>query len=506
MTVLKRVLSGSAAAWVKILITMVTQIALVPIFLTYWTVEQYGCWLLIQAISGFSTIFSLGHQDYIGFEFLKIGDKNPQRLSEVFYSSIPYAIVISLLELTVILIIIAIGLGNELFDPKHNLDKNLLWEALISLIVYSLAWLISTSVSGLAGRLLTTFGYFSRVSWWGVLMSVLTAIASVLLVTLGAGLLQTVIALAILYIIVSIPIHLDLWKLCKKYKLNPQKLNWSLGFHNSVKSTAVSVTGLLDFFRQQGMRLFLSASVGVSELTAFATMRTLSNVSLQGIGTITNPVVPEFMSFLRERNQDKTTAIYGFLWFITVILLSPVLVIIQGIIPEIFNIWTRGKIVYDPIVFGLFSVTLLIFALSRVPLMVLQGNNLLRKQLNIALVVGVITVVGILLVAPIYGIAGAALVLLVAEIAGCIYSLIFASKWMNENGLSFPFHLLSICLVCIVLTSLGIYFFAIYPLAKLTILSCTLLSNFIIVVVFVKKLPKFVTLKIVNTFRKKQLI
>jgi O-antigen/teichoic acid export membrane protein len=500
MSVLKRVLSGSAAAWVKILVTVITQIALVPVFLTHWSVEQYGCWLIIQAVSGFSTTFSLGHQEYIGYEFLKFG-KNTQSLSEIFYSAIPFAILISLIELSIVLIIIILGLGDHLFDPKHTLNNELVREALFALVIYSVAWLISTSVSGLAGRLLTTYGYFSRVAWWGVLMSILSALLSIILVTSGAGLLVTVASLSMLYFFVSIPIHLDLWFLCKQYKLYPQKPNWTLGLRNALKSTAVSLTVLLDFVRQQGIRVFLGTSVGVSEMTAFSTMRTLSNVSLQGIGTVTGPVAPELIAFLREKNQVKTDATFGFIWLLTVIMLAPVLVIIQWLIPEVFSIWTRGKVIYDPIVFGFFSMSLLVFALSRVPLMVLQGNNILRKQINITLIVGTITALGILLIAPKFGIRGAAFMLLIAEIIGCIYSLVYSVIWMKEYGLYWPWRLLNLCLGTIGITSLGISLYAMFPSAKLVVLSCTFILNCIIGAFFINELPKFVIFRILKIFR-----
>jgi len=97
MSSLNRFLSASAAAWVKILLTVLTQVLLVPVFLAHWSVEEYGCWLLIQTIVGVSSMLSASHQNFIGYECLKIGDKQPEKMRLLFYSAFPYALLIALL-------------------------------------------------------------------------------------------------------------------------------------------------------------------------------------------------------------------------------------------------------------------------------------------------------------------------------------------------------------------------------------------------------------------------
>src|SRR5258708_9624441 len=102
MSSLTRFLSASAAAWVKILLTVVTQVLLVPVFLAHWSVEQYGCWLIIQTIVGLSSMLSSSHQNFVGYEFLKVGDNRPERMRLLFYSSFPSVMFIALLEVLVV--------------------------------------------------------------------------------------------------------------------------------------------------------------------------------------------------------------------------------------------------------------------------------------------------------------------------------------------------------------------------------------------------------------------
>jgi len=88
MSALHRFLSASAASWAKILLTVATQVLLVPLFLSHWSVEEYGCWLIIQTIMSIGSLMSNGFQTYTGYEFLKIGARKPQESRKLFYSAL----------------------------------------------------------------------------------------------------------------------------------------------------------------------------------------------------------------------------------------------------------------------------------------------------------------------------------------------------------------------------------------------------------------------------------
>jgi hypothetical protein len=165
MSSLNRFLSASAAAWVKILLTVLTQVLLVPVFLTHWSVQEYGCWLIIQTIVGISSMLSSSHQAFIGYEFLKVGDKQPEQMRLLFYSALPYVMLIALVELAAISGLIYFGYIRTTLDPDGSLDAGLLHQAFWSLILYSLSWLVSSSVGGLATRAVAPYGHFQRLRW-----------------------------------------------------------------------------------------------------------------------------------------------------------------------------------------------------------------------------------------------------------------------------------------------------------------------------------------------------
>ena len=91
MSVTKRVISGSAASWAQIAVGIATQIVVVPIYLNYWDVKTYGLWLAIQAIVVFLSMLDFGHQQYLGYEFLRIGIDDRKLLRKYLWSAAAHA-------------------------------------------------------------------------------------------------------------------------------------------------------------------------------------------------------------------------------------------------------------------------------------------------------------------------------------------------------------------------------------------------------------------------------
>jgi O-antigen/teichoic acid export membrane protein len=483
--------SASAAAWAKILLTILTQIILVPVFLTHWSVEEYGCWLIIQTIIGVASMLSSSHHQFIGFEFLKVGDRNPEHLRRLFYSALPFAILMAILELVIISALIYVGYIRTTIDPNQTMDAGILHQASWSLVLYSLSWLITTSVGGLAQRVVIAYGYFPRMIWWGTVLAIVQAITSGVAVVSGAHLLTTVVWIVVAGLLVNIPTHVDMWRMFRRHEFHPVRPNWQLGYKNVGRSLAIALGAVLDISRQQGVRIFLGALVGVPQMTQFSTTRTMSNLSLQGIQTVTNPVMPEIMKFLREKDVERTSATIGFVWFLAVILLSPVLIAFQLIMPFVYHTWTRGKLAYDPALFGLFSITLLIFSISRPPMAVLQGNNLLKVQLYLSIFVSAVAVGGILLFSAKFGVLGAATCLLVAELSSTMLAVWFAWKWLEKSGIGFPWRLFRVSAGSIGVAAATIAAMCLYPGSMLAIVLISAVLNLLVCIMFFRRLPPF---------------
>jgi O-antigen/teichoic acid export membrane protein len=489
MSALHRFLSASAASWARIFLTVATQLMLVPLFLSHWSVEEYGYWLIIQTIMSLGSLFSTGLHTYAGYEFLKIGDRQPRDSRLLFYSTLPCVLGVSTMELAVLCGLIYSGLIRNVFDAGNSLNARLLHQAYVSLVIYSVCYLIATSTAGLAQRAVAPYGYFPRMNWWVVLVALIQAIASAVAVALGADLLQTAVWVNLATVAVNVPFHWDMWRIFREQHLHPIRPDWRLGFRAVTRSLAVSSGNILDLSRQQGVRIFLGALLGVTQMTEFSTTRTMSNLSMQGIGTVTNPIMPELMRFLRERDAQRSQAAIGFVWLFAVVLLSPILTAFQWVMPAVYAEWTRGKITYDPALFALFSAALLLFALARPPLAVLQGNNLLKVQLGISISVCLIALCGILLVTAHFGTRGAAVSLLAAELAGTVLAVWYAERWLEANGIGFPWTLFLISVLSMAMADVAIALMVWLPQWRLFVLLPSLALSALTVILFVRKSP-----------------
>lgn len=439
MSATNRILSGSAASWVRIFISIVSQIVLVPVYLSYWPVELYGIWLAIQAVLNILSTLDKGFQNYLGFEFLRLGENRREEIAQHLWSGIWMGIAIGLLQIAIVLGFTLSGFTHVLIGEKAILAQpTLIQDAAWALLFSSIAWLLSGSVGGILGRALTPFGYYPRMSWWGVWATVITSAAPVIAVASGAGLFGAGLVAALATVAYNIPLYADIFRLIKKERIGFVTSSIKLGFIDFGYSLALSGKDLLENARQQGARLILAPLAGAAGVAAFATMRTGANIALQGLGTLTNPLMPELMRFLHQRDQQRTDASFSTVWMIVVVVMSPGVVVFQLLAEPLFASWTRNKIAFNPLLFAVLSLGVLVYAIAQPAITVIRGNNLLRVQVLNSAVSAIVVVGGMVLLVPYFGIVGAGFSLLAAEIITAFLYRQQAKKWLENQHMEWP--------------------------------------------------------------------
>lgn len=450
MSTTSRLLSGSLSNWVKIGVTFIARLVLVPVYLSYWTPEVYGIWISIEAFISIVTTISRGHQDYLGFEFLKFGINNRRSIASYLWSGCIASFTLGLIELLIIGAIIWSGSLDIIVG-----ESGMATDIAIVLLLQGVAWLLSGNIGGLFVRVLHPFGYYPRMGWWGVWKQILTTSAPLIAVVLGADLLMAGVALAISNVVYYMPLFYDQHILLKKEKIwGSGKTTLSMGFKNLIYSMALSGKQLLESLRHQGVRVVLAPLSGASGVAAFSTMRTGANVVMQGLNTITNPLMPELMRFLNQKDQERTEVAFGTVWFV-IILFSPAVVVLQVVIEPLYTLWTRGTLDFNPLLFAVLSLGVLVYGLAQPAIAVARGNNLLKPQLVISILAGTTVVGGMVLLVPLMGILGAGIALLLSElIALCCY-LYVTKRWLENRGMKWPAHLFSETAITITVASVA---------------------------------------------------
>ncbi|RYX80070.1 hypothetical protein EON73_05780, partial [bacterium] len=271
MSTTKRLISGTAASWFRIIITMIAQLILVPIYLSYWNTSTYGLWLAVQAFLSILVTIDHGHQNFLEFEFLKISKENNKQISIVLWSGVLIGILLGLLVVIVTICFIIFGfLPFFIGNGNETITVGLLREAGYVLIILSIVNLLTASAGGIYVRALSPFGYYSRMSWWGVWATILTTFAPVIAVINGASFLTTGIVLSVATIVYNIPMLFDIFSLFKRENIVYEKISLSLGWKNFVLSLILSFKELLENLRQQGVRVVLIPVLGAAGLTAFS--------------------------------------------------------------------------------------------------------------------------------------------------------------------------------------------------------------------------------------------
>jgi O-antigen/teichoic acid export membrane protein len=299
-------------------------------------------------------------------------------------------------------------------------------------------------------------------------------------------------------IVLSIPLYYDLFRLLRKEKIPFQTPNWQFGYSNFVLSLAVSGKGILENSRQQGVRLIIAPFVGTIGLTAFSTMRTASNVALQGLNTVIYPLMPELMRFLHARDQVRSETSFGTVWFVLVAFMAPAMLILQAFIQPLYHIWTHGRVTFNPFLFAILSLSVLVFAVAQPAMAVVRGNNLLRPQLAITLIAAIVVIGLVCLLVPRIGLIGGGIALMASEIAANIGYKMVAKRWLNENGLVWPRKPFLIATISIWIVAAAMGGIILLPKSILIILIISLILLFLNAWRYWKILPQVATQNVKN--------
>ncbi|MRS60727.1 lipopolysaccharide biosynthesis protein [Larkinella terrae] len=501
MSTAKRLISGTAASWAAIGVTMVTQVALVPIFLSYWDIKTYGIWIAIQALLNVLSTMDRGFNDFLEYEFLKLGIPKKKQIGLALWSGVFVIVIISIVE-TILVYYLSFYLNVEvLLEESKVKDPGFLYEIRWSLMIQWIIWSIANIV-GLFGRSLSAFGYFPRMGWWGVLVSVSNSTVSVIVVICGGSILSANIGIGISSVVILLLQYIDISKLLNKVGIPSTRYSLRLGFKYYFTSFGLSARYFLENFRQQGIRLIILPFSGVKGLTTFSTIRTVANVSQQGLLTITHPLLPELMRFLGEKDQDKMEASFGTVWLVLLFILAPGVVILQVVAPSLFLIWTKGQIEFIPPLFAALSIGVLFFALAQPAMAVIVGNNHLKQQIILSVLSALIVVATMFLLIPQMGVLGAGIALLVAEIAAAIGFIRFASRWLPTSGLKWPVKVFSIALLSVLIAAVGIMIMIYYTPLKWQAFAITILALYWNAIRYYKNMPFLATQQINSLFRK----
>jgi O-antigen/teichoic acid export membrane protein len=483
-TATSRIFSASLANWVGIGVTLLTQIIFVPVYLSHWSSETYGVWLLLLAFLSFAGLIQGAHRDFIYHESLKLGKQHIDKVSLQLSSALPIVVLTSL----IVFIAVYIQFEFSIIDSSFGLTNALRQDFLFSAMILALVLLVSGNYYGFLLGPIILLGYYPFITWLKVGMAFVTSIAPISIIVFGGGLIDAVTGLAVTTFFVNLMAIYLVLNLYKKENIKFSRPNLKLGFNQFANSSWMLARLVSDTFRQVGIRFLIIPFVGASAVTQFATNRTVANVAQQGMSSLTGPILPELMRYVHEKKQLEIQASLALLWLMLCFLIAPGFIFLQLFIEPLFEIWTVGAIEFHPMLFGILSSSVLMMILAQPAESILRGNNLYKVQLAISLIALAILILTIYLFYQTLGLLSAGLGLLVAEAVVMSLSVWKAQSWMMNEQLIWPWQYFLLSFLSVVLTVICLLLIA-YELISTILVVFILLLQLTIAIRFWQLLP-----------------
>jgi O-antigen/teichoic acid export membrane protein len=493
MTALRRLALGSSASLASIIVNLLAQILLVPIFLSHWATSDYGLWLALQGANFLLCTVDLCHQDYVGFECLKLPINRHEDRSELLSAALPFVALTGLVQIGAISAAVYSGFAATVFSSD---DPSTAPAVSIVLLGYALFWVGFHTYTGVLARVLSSVGEYPRTAWWNMANGLAGALGAAMAVVLGFSIIGAFYFQIGAQALVDAAVYIDFARCLRVHNIKIISADLRLGAKNFIHSIVLIAMGASDVLSQSGFRIILLPFIGAASLAVFSTLRTISNILQQGINSLINPGLPELMRFVAVRDLARTEAMMCFLWLLIVFLFSPLAVILQIVAPFAYSAWTLGKMNFDGISFALLSSAIMVSGLSQPARAIIRGNNLLPIQVTISVLAGVGLIGFTWILAPRLGIHGAALALLGVESIRAFLSLRMAQRWIKQNDLSWPGRYFMIASVLVLATVLTVIVLAQVPERTSRVLLMFVVTYALTLLLFWRELPSELQIRV----------
>ncbi len=365
-TSIKRIRASLGANVTSQALTIFIQLTSIPLFLSVWTPELYGYWLMLSALPAYIALADFGFLSVIINKMTMLVASNEYKRAEfLFRIAIKLCIIICTVTLIISMVLISIVDVGILSEYENKLT-----------LFFLIAYAVIAMSSRLVDAVFRSEGDFAkglqllngiRLFEWLLLFSFLFYGKTFLWAAVGQ-LLGRVLGFskAVIY---------------ARYKY--PKLKWTLvrgwgGEFRQLVRPAISfmsfpVANALSF---QGMTLLVGIVFSPAFLTVFNTYRTLSRVVVQASNVVSKSIGPEISKKFGERDFHTLNLIQskGRLATMALVFLACGFLALGG---EFFlGIWLKNKIEFNPVVFYSFLVVAFLNAVWQMEMVFLTSLNL----------------------------------------------------------------------------------------------------------------------------------
>jgi len=341
----KRIFSGVFVGFISFALGFIQAILLVPILLTFWGNETYGIWLVLNA--GYIILQTLdsGHQQYIGNEFNIKYFSEKSELQVVLASSLRVAFLIGIFQFLVVFLLILTNTTNSFLGLKSFVvEKEYLNAALIILII---SWISSGTTTSILSKLLIPYGYYSKSIWWSIYKQLGSFIVLVIIALNKGSILAATIGVSLFNITYGFIFLIRIKNLIPESYPWWEPGDWKTGWNNFKKSSLLSFSSVIYQFSNSGLIILITNLFSAVSVPIFTTLRTLTNSIVSMTNIAIQPLQPDIVQFRVQKDFKKILDTFNINWIISGCIINIGSLVILPFMPDIYAIWTRGKIGFN---------------------------------------------------------------------------------------------------------------------------------------------------------------
>lgn len=422
----RRLMQGWLANLLLMLLGILQQVALIPIFLKFWSSDVLAAWLSLCAVGNLISFADLGLQLRSINRFLVLRSRpggDDQTAS--FYASI-LVVYLALIAVAAILL----GGALVLFPPSVRLGYGSVPDFDLSLTLMTLGMLASI-VGNPATALYRARGFYARAVGLQCLAMLAGQLGQVAAIAATGSL--TVVTLAYVagqVLISAYIVTIDAPRTFSFLSRGRMKASWTWAIGQFRSSFSFAAANLADLVLVNTPILLVSALVTDRTVVAqWGLIRVIVGLVRATCVLVSQPLAAELGHDFAVGDRDKLRTLYARGSVLVSLLAAAIVSGILAFGSDFFALWTHGTIPYDPGV----TVTLLIGAVATAP-SILAGNYAIYSNRGVLL--ASIKGAQLVLFLPLAVAAGAYAGAIGVAIAVVISDLIAQLGWLSINVIS----------------------------------------------------------------------
>ena len=403
---LRRIVAAMSAGAFGQAVTIAIQLFSLPLFLSRWSAETYGTWLLLTAMPAYLSMADAGIVATAGNRMtMAMGRDEIEHADTIFHSAFAF---VSLACLGIALVLVPLAL----FVPYQGLsgfDQRAAVVALIFSVLLAIFSGLADAIFRATNRyaLGMLLGNLIRVAEWVGYMVGLFAFGSFSAVAVCGCLARLVGTLATIHVSAQ----------------GEHRLTWGLGkahlseiramLKPAISFMAFPLANALSF---QGITLLVGREFGPAVVAIFNTYRTISRVAVQATGIFGHSLWVEFSSLFGRGGAAAVAAIYRRSFLIGIISSTSLSALLYLMAPILLGFWSRGKIPFVGEPMFLLLIYAALGGIWHVPRVLLLSTNQHFSLAQWALAASLVSVGLVFAVRSTFGLAGVCASMLISEL------------------------------------------------------------------------------------------